>query len=291
MPNLELQHKRDLSPFRRIAIGTWETTYDPSVYGKLTLRMERALAYRDAYRAATGKRLTVTHMMAKAVGAVLADMPDANAILRFNRIYLRKRIGVFLQVVLTDPQTGQIDLSGTTVYDPEQKSLADIIDELERRVERVRADRDRRFRSSRGMFRRVPSLLLNRVMKAVSWLSYTANLDLRWAGVPRDPFGSVMITNIGSIGLSEAYVPLVPYSRVPLVIAMGAVEDQPVVDGGAVVPGKVMAVNATFDHRVLDGAHAARMARTLRAWMEDPFAHFDPLPADSRAGAAGSSPA
>jgi pyruvate/2-oxoglutarate dehydrogenase complex dihydrolipoamide acyltransferase (E2) component len=66
---------------------------------------------------------------------------------------------------------------------------------------------------------------------------------------------------------------------VPIVLAMGAVLDVPVVEDGKVVPGRVMKVCATFDHRILDGAHAAIMVRTLREWMEDPFAHFDPLPA------------
>jgi pyruvate dehydrogenase E2 component (dihydrolipoamide acetyltransferase) len=98
-------------------------------------------------------------------------------------------------------------------------------------------------------------------------------------GIPSDPFGSIMITNIGSLGLQEAFVPLVPYSRVPLLVAMGAVEDAPVVEDGAIVPGKTMRVCATFDHRVLDGAHAAVMARTLRAWMENPFEHFDDVDA------------
>jgi pyruvate/2-oxoglutarate dehydrogenase complex dihydrolipoamide acyltransferase (E2) component len=51
-----------------------------------------------------------------------------------------------------------------------------------------------------------------------------------------------------------------------------------VVDGDRVVPGKTMRVCATFDHRLLDGAHAARMARVLRAHFADPFAHYDPLP-------------
>ena len=96
--------------------------------------------------------------------------------------------------------------------------------------------------------------------------------------IPRDPFGSIMITNIGSLGLEQAYVPLVPYSRVPLLVAMGAVEDVPLVEDGAVVVGKVMRVCATFDHRVLDGSHAAAMSKTLRAWMEHPFEHFDALP-------------
>ena len=45
------------------------------------------------------------------MGMVLHEMPDANAILRFNRIYLREDIGVFFQVAMEDPQTGELDLS------------------------------------------------------------------------------------------------------------------------------------------------------------------------------------
>ena len=41
--------------------------------------------------------------------------------------------------------------------------------------------------------------------------------------------------------------------------------------------GKVMDVGATFDHRLLDGSHAAKMHRIVRAWMEHPFEHFDAL--------------
>jgi hypothetical protein len=92
MANLELEPIRRLSTFRRLALGTWRTAYDPSVYGSLTLRMGPALAYIDAFRAATGKRLTITHLMARAVGAVLQRVPDANALLRRGRIYRRKRI-------------------------------------------------------------------------------------------------------------------------------------------------------------------------------------------------------
>jgi pyruvate/2-oxoglutarate dehydrogenase complex dihydrolipoamide acyltransferase (E2) component len=96
-------------------------------------------------------------------------------------------------------------------------------------------------------------------------------------GIPKDPFGSIMITNIGSLGLNTAYVPLVPYARVPILIATGAVKDEAVVAHGQIVPGKVMRVNATFDHRFIDGFHASVMARVLRQWIEHPFDHFDKL--------------
>jgi len=108
-------------------------------------------------------------------------------------------------------------------------------------------------------------------------LQGTLNLNLSILGVPSDAFGSVMITNIGSLGLDEAYPPLVPYSRVPMVLAMGAVTDTPVVEDGKVVPGKVMRLCASFDHRILDGAHAAKMVRVLREWIEHPHEKFGSL--------------
>lgn len=272
-----------MSTFRKMALGTWQTAYDPSVYGSVKLRMEAALDYIEAFREATGVRLTLTHMMAKAMGAVLESMPDANAILRWNRIYLRERIGVFFQVVIEDPETGEIDLSGTTIYDPEQKSLSEIAGEFAKITKRVRKGTDKTTKS-RGLFRLVPYLMLGGFTKLISFLSYT--LNLRLPGVPSDPFGSVMVTNIGSIGLDEAYPPLVPYSRVPMVVAMGAVRSEPVVEHGEVVAGKVMQMCASFDHRVLDGAHAAVMVKTIRAWFEDPFAHFgDPATVVSDASA------
>ena len=276
MPNLKLRRKADLSPFRKIALGTWQTAYDPSVYGSVSLRMERAERYVEEFRRATGRRLTLSHLMAKAAGAALEAMPDANAILRLGRIYLRERIGVFFQVAMEDPRTGQIDLSGATVYDPEKKTLRDICAELEEKASGVRGGSDKKERA-RSLFRRAPEFAIGPLLDTIGFFGYTLNLDLEKVGVPNDPFGSIMITNIGSLGLEEAYAPLVPYTRVPIVVAMGAVCDVPVVEDGAVIPGRVMKVCATFDHRILDGAHAAIMVRTLREWMEDPYSRFDPI--------------
>lgn len=277
MPNLDLVPKQELSSFRRIAIGTWRTAYDPSVYGSLSIEMDEALRYLEAFRERTGRRLTLTHMMARAVAAVLHEMPDANAVLRFNRIYLRQDVGVFFQVAMEDDETGEIDLSGCTIHDADGKSLLEIVDEFTRVVRKVRARRDEQLENTRTMFKRIPFFLLRPVVNLIGWLSFGLNLDLRALGIPRDPFGSVMVTNVGSLGLEAAYVPLVPYSYVPLLVAMGAVKPEPRVCDGEVVVRRVMRVYATFDHRILDGSHAATMARVLRRWFEDPFSHFDDL--------------
>ena len=277
MPNLELIPKHDVSSFRKIALGTWRDAYDPSVYGTLELRMEKALAYLEEFRRRTGQRLTVSHLMAKAVALTLKEMPDANAVLRFNRIWLRKRIGVFFQVVMTDEGEGKADLSGATLFDVQDKTLVQIVEEFQGKVEKVRARKDESLEKTRQTFLKMPYFLLTRFMNMIAFLSFELNLDLRWAGIPSDPFGSVMITNVGSLGLDTAYVPLVPYSHVPILLALGAVKDAPVVEDGKLAVGKVMKVHATFDHRLIDGYHAAVMSKCLHRFMENPTDWFDKL--------------
>jgi pyruvate dehydrogenase E2 component (dihydrolipoamide acetyltransferase) len=179
---------------------------------------------------------------------------------------------------MQDPETGQVDLSALTLRRPETKSLAEIVDEFEVVSKKIKAGRDQEKEKTRRTFQRLPTWLVGPVLDLISFLTYALNLDLSRAGIPRDLFGSAMITNVGSLGLKTAYVPLVPYSRVPLLIAVGAVERKPVVDAdGSLRAGQTLGLHATFDHRILDGAHAATMARTVQAIFADPWSHLDPL--------------
>ncbi|HUJ24558.1 MAG TPA: 2-oxo acid dehydrogenase subunit E2 [Myxococcales bacterium] len=285
MPNLELTRKDDVSSFRKIAIGTWATAYDPSVYGTMDVNMDEAMKYLADFRARTGRKLTISHMMAKVAAMALKEVPDANAIMRWNRIYLRKRIGIFFQVVMTDEGHGKTDLSGATIYDVEQKSLLEIYDDFNAKVEKVRQRKDPALEQTRKTFLGVPYFMLNFLLKAISFLMYTLNLDMRWAGMPQDPFGSMMITNVGSLGLDTAFVPLVPYSRVPILLALGNVREAPVVRDGKLGVGKIMKVNATFDHRFIDGFHASVLSRVVRDWFEHPYERFDNLDAIKPAAA------
>jgi pyruvate/2-oxoglutarate dehydrogenase complex dihydrolipoamide acyltransferase (E2) component len=278
MPNLELIKKKKVSNFRKIALGTWQRTYDPSVYGTMDIRMDDAVRYVAEFREKTGRRLTVSHLVAKAVAMALKECPDANAVLRWNRIYLRKVIGVFFQVAMTDEGSDKIDLSGLTLYDVDQKAIADILDEFEEKVEKVRKREDPVLEKTRNTFQVIPYLLLNVFLKTLSFLTIALNLDLRWAGIPKDPLGSVMVTNVGSLGLDVAYVPLVPYSGVPILLAMGEVADVPIVEDGEIKAAKIMRLNATFDHRVIDGFHAAVLAKVLRKWLQNPYEMFGEIP-------------
>jgi len=55
------------------------------------------------------------------------------------------------------------------------------------------------------------------------------------------------------------------------ILAVGAVRDEPVVEDGAVVPGQVMTVTLSVDHRPVDGVIAARWLAALRELLENPL--------------------
>jgi hypothetical protein len=277
MSNIQLKKLKKVSPFRKVAIGTWATAYDPSVYGTLNLRMEEAERYIAAFRKKTGEKLTVTHLVTAAVAKALAAVPEANGILRYNRIYLRQSVDISMLVLADDPETGEIDLSTATIRNADQITLVEQIQQATEQVQNIRAGNDKAMKKSKNSIRKIPFWFMNRFMKILSFLMYTLNLDLRWAGMPKDPFGGAVVTSIGSLGLDTAYVPLVPYSRVPIFVAPGAIRDEPVVDNGVVKPGRVMGLHATFDHRFIDGAHASKLARVFRQVLEHPFEELDSL--------------
>lgn len=76
------------------------------------------------------------------------------------------------------------------------------------------------------------------------------------------------ITNIGSVG-GLAATPIINYPEVAI-LGVYRIVDRPVVRDGAVVPGKVMGLSLTFDHRVIDGEMGARCLRRIADLIEHP---------------------
>ena len=80
--------------------------------------------------------------------------------------------------------------------------------------------------------------------------------------------GTFSITNIGVIG-GYAATPITNYPEVAILASM-KIEDRPRAENGAVVVRKTIPLCLAFDHRVNDGAEAARFAKDLIRFLEDP---------------------
>ena len=81
--------------------------------------------------------------------------------------------------------------------------------------------------------------------------------------------GTFTITNLGGIG-GTGFTPIVNYPEVAILgISRGRLE--PVVHNGEIVPRLMMPLSLSYDHRVIDGAIAARFTRRLAEMLENPY--------------------
>jgi len=86
---------------------------------------------------------------------------------------------------------------------------------------------------------------------------------------PADWEGSTFtISNLGMFGIDEFTAIINPPDA--CILAVGGISQVPVVKNGAVVPGNVMKVTLSCDHRVVDGATGSAFLQTLKALLEEP---------------------
>jgi pyruvate dehydrogenase E2 component (dihydrolipoamide acetyltransferase) len=76
------------------------------------------------------------------------------------------------------------------------------------------------------------------------------------------------VSNFGALGVDDG-VPVINHPEAAI-LGMGAIKPRPVVVGGEVVARPTMTLTCVFDHRVADGAQAARFVAELRGLIESP---------------------
>jgi pyruvate dehydrogenase E2 component (dihydrolipoamide acetyltransferase) len=86
---------------------------------------------------------------------------------------------------------------------------------------------------------------------------------------PAEMEGSTFtISNLGMFGVDE-FTAIINTPNA-CILAVSGIQQVPVVKNGAVVPGNVMKVTLSADHRVVDGATGAAFLQTLKAMLEEP---------------------
>ena len=78
------------------------------------------------------------------------------------------------------------------------------------------------------------------------------------------------ISNLGMFGI-ESFTAIVNPPDA-CILAIGGIKEVPVVKNGQVVPGNVMKVTLSCDHRAVDGASGAAFLQTFKTYMEQPAA-------------------
>ena len=76
------------------------------------------------------------------------------------------------------------------------------------------------------------------------------------------------ISNLGMFGIDEFTAIINPPDA--CILAVGGIKETPVVKDGEVIPGHIMKVTLSCDHRVVDGATGSAFLQTLKQLLENP---------------------
>jgi pyruvate/2-oxoglutarate dehydrogenase complex dihydrolipoamide acyltransferase (E2) component len=279
--------KVPLSQWRKIAMATWNPRLDGWIAAEVDIDARKAQQYIADVRAATGAHVTMMHLVGRAAAKVLEALPVLNGRVVAGRFVPSPTIDVFFTVSMRPDVTDEgeeaeaTDLTGAVVRRVDEKPPWEIARELDERASQIRGGHDAQFQLTKRVTELMPPLVLRSFLSFTTLVTEQLQLPLPLLGLDARPFGSVLVTNVGTFGLDRAHPPMPAVSRLPAGIAVGAVKDMPVVEHGLVVARPILPLAVGIDHRFLDGYQAATVAKVFRGYLEDPAAS-DPVPKSAR---------
>lgn len=258
--------------YRKVAIGTWVDAKDPTVYGWDEFDVTETLTWIDKVSKDKGVKLNLNDIVNQLVVVALKEVPELNSFLRGSRLFHREHIDIFHQVLLrTDRKTkDKWDLSGCTLYKCEEFNIIENSKRLKQEVKDTRLGRTEIQKTQQGLIKFIPAMLVKYLLDFSSFLTYRLNLNLRYLGLPKDPFGSVIISNVGQMGISVSLLPIPFYTRVAMLIGIGSVAKKPLVIDGEIKARDVLTLSLTFDHRIGDGIHFSKLVKSFRRSLSNP---------------------
>jgi pyruvate dehydrogenase E2 component (dihydrolipoamide acetyltransferase) len=80
--------------------------------------------------------------------------------------------------------------------------------------------------------------------------------------------GTFAISNLGMYGIEDFTSIVNPPNG--CILSVGGIKETPIVKNGEIVPGNIMKLSLSCDHRVVDGATGSEFLQTLKAYLENP---------------------
>ena len=257
---------------RKLALSGWSSTFDASIYTVLECKADRLKEYINSESDGAEVSITTTHVVTVALAKVFERYPVLNRVIIRKKFRQRHRIDAFIIVNLRKKKS--VDLSGVCIEAANTLTCRDMAVQISNKVHVLREGKDRSIARVQGVLERLNSRVAYFLLKSINVILGSLNISLTGFGLPRHRFGSFMVSNLGSLGVDEAYIPLFPPARCPLIVGVPKIKPIAVVQGRDVVAEQQLRLCLTIDHRYIDGFEGAKALRYLKKILENPFKYL-----------------
>jgi pyruvate/2-oxoglutarate dehydrogenase complex dihydrolipoamide acyltransferase (E2) component len=193
----------------------------------------------------SGNQLSYTPVLMKIIAGIRVKYPVMNTVLA--RDFLRRKIyfpdDVDMAVAIEKTENGETFITSPVIRQVDRKSVPELTAEIKMLAETPFGERI--DAKSIWLFNVLPSFMKYIVFCFICQSQYLF----------RKIFGTIGFTNLGSFGVMNMY----PHWINTVVFGIGCIEEKPVVQDGAIVIVPVLHVTMAFNHRIFDGAMAARI--------------------------------
>ena len=162
------------------------------------------MAYIERTRQRSGVDVTITHVVGAALGRVLREVPEVRA-----RVVLDDVPFATCDVAFAVDIRGN-DLAPHKIGRADEKTTVQIAEELISGAGRLRSGEDRQRRRSNAIIRLVPTVAMRPALAVVGFV--VGGLGIGAFGQPGSPLGAAFVSNVGSLGLDEAFLAPVPFA-------------------------------------------------------------------------------
>lgn len=252
--------------WRKLSTAIYSAPRDGRTHGGMDIDITKSLEFIQKHKE-KGVRITVTHLVAAALGKALGyDIPEMNSYVRRGKLLPREDVVVMLAINMG----GGGEMGSIRIRNAHNKSVFDIADEVQARVDKTRSGKMNKSGNMKKTLAGIPWPIRSWLFNLIRFITGTLGIDIKSLGIGHDTFGSILLTNIGSHGLTRGTAALFPGSNLAAVIILGKAEDKPVVRDGEIVIRTMLPLNGTFDHRISDGYHGGRLAAAAIKYLENP---------------------
>lgn len=254
-----------VAPFRRLMFYIMAGRNESIVFFDRKIRAENLQAY-----LAESKKFgaNMSHMLVGAFNIGLAENPKMNQFVVGRRLYARRgRWLSFSMKRKSMSKKAKLSVVKTLMKDGE--TYKDMVARINDQVGVERSGKKTSADTEYDLFNLLPRPLLRGAASFLGTLDYfnlLPNFFIEGDGM----YTSIFLANLGSVGMAPGYHHLYEYGTCPLFVMIGKVVEEPCVEDGKLVVGKVLTLRFSYDERIEDGLTARYGMDSVQRVLEDP---------------------
>lgn len=260
---------RSLPGFSKFIPFVMPTRNDSFVFYSDALEITEADRWLRSQRVQGFKGLGFLHVFIAAYIRCIALLPGLNRFVAGRHVYARNGI----EIVMAVKKSLTLNAEETTIkvkFEPTD-TIYDVYRKMNEQIDEIKTSDDANGTEDfANKLARVPRFVFRLAMGILRIMDYFGWIPDSWLDV--SPFhGSMIITDLGSLGIRPVYHHIYNFGTLPVFIAFGAKRKACELNShGEIVENKYIDLKGTMDERIVDGHYYAAVFKKLRYFITHP---------------------